>query len=192
MVLPALLSLVVASICSGIFVKKIGYYTPSLIASSVIMPIGVGLFTTFTLETGDAKWIGSQVLFGFGLGLGMQQISLAAQTVLEKKDVPTGVSLNFFAQQLGGTIFVSIAQNVLVNRLVSGLSSLPNFDPAIVVNTGATDIQSVVGSQNLGFVKHVYNHAVTNVFDVALALACLAIIGSLSMEWRSIKGQKDR
>lgn len=192
MMLPALLSLVVASICSGFLVKRIGYYTPLLIASSAIMPIGVGLFTTFTPETGHAKWIGYQVLFGFGLGLGMQQISLAAQTVLEKKDVATGVSLNFFAQQLGGTIFISIAQNVLVNRLVSGLSSLPNFNPAIVVNTGATDIKSVVGSQNLGFVKHVYNHAVVNVFDVALALACLTIIASLSLEWRSIKAQKDR
>lgn len=192
MMLPSLLSLIAASICSGMFVKRVGYYTPSLIASSVIMPIGVGLFKTFTPETGHAKWIGYQVLFGFGAGLGMQQVTLAAQTVLEKKDVSTGVSLSYFAQQLGGTIFISIAQSVLVNRLVSGLSSLPNFNPAIVVNTGATDIKSVVGSQNLEFVKHVYNHAVTNVFDVALALACLTIIASLSMEWRSIKAQKDR
>lgn len=190
--LPLLLSLVVASMCSGIFVKKVGYYNPSIIASSVIMPIAVGLFTTFTPETGHAKWIGYQVLFGFGLGTGMQQISLAAQTVLEKKDVPTGVSLNFFAQQLGGTIFISIGQNVLVNRLVSGLSSLPNFDPAIVVNNGATDIKTSVGPQNLGFVKHVYNHAIMQVFDVALALACLTIVASLALEWKSIKAKKDR
>ncbi|KAL8636376.1 MAG: hypothetical protein Q9228_006218 [Teloschistes exilis] len=192
MLLGTLLSLVVATISAGIFIKKVGYYTPSLIASSVIMPIGLGLLTTFTPETGHAKWIGYQVLFGFGLGLGFQQGNLAAQTVLAKKDVPTGVSLNSFAQLLGGTFFVSIGENVLINRLKSGLSSLPNFDPAIVVDTGATEIKSIVGSQNLGFVKLVYNDAIMKVFDVALVLSCLTIVASLAVEWKNIKTQKDR
>lgn len=190
--LPVLLSLVVSSICGGIFVKKVGYYTPSLIASSVIMPIGLGLLTTFTPETGHAKWIGYQILFGLGLGLGMQQAMMAAQTVLDKKDVPTGVSLNFFSQQVGGAVFVSVGQNVLVNKLVSGLRGTPGFDPAVVVNTGATEIKSEVAPQFLALVKSVYNDAITDVFDVALALGCLTILGSLAMEWRSIKAQKDR
>ena len=190
--LPTLLSLVVASILSGIFVKKVGYYTPPLIACSVIMPIGLGLFTTFTPETGHARWIGYQVLFGFGLGLGMQQASMAAQTVLPKRDVPSGVSLNFFAQQLGGTVFVSVGQNVLVNKLVSGLADIPNFDSAVVVNTGATEIKSVIPPQFLGIVKAVYNHALTDVFEVALVLSCLTIFGTLAIEWKSIKAQKDR
>ncbi|KAL9580305.1 MAG: hypothetical protein Q9212_004575 [Teloschistes hypoglaucus] len=192
MLLGTLLSLVVATISSGIFTKKVGYYTPSLIASSVIMPIGLGLLTTLTPETGHAKWIGYQMLFGFGLGLGFQQGNLAAQTVLAKKDVPTGVSLNSFAQLLGGTFFVSIGENVLINRLKSGLSSLPNFDPAIIVDTGATEIKSVVASQNLGFVKLVYNDAIMKVFEVALVLSCLTIVASLAVEWKNIKTQKDR
>ena len=190
--LPTLLSLVVASILGGIFVKKVGYYTPPLIACSVIMPIGLGLFTTFTPETGHAKWIGYQVLFGFGLGLGMQQASMAAQTVLPNKDVPTGISLNFFAQQLGGTVFISVGQNVLVNKLVSGLATIPNFDPVVVVKTGATEIKSVVPPQFLGIVKAVYNHALTDVFEMALVLSCLTIFGALAMEWKNIKAQKDR
>ena len=189
--LPVLLSLVVASMATGVLVKRIGYYTPSMIASSVVMPIGLGLLTTFTPETGHAKWIGYQVLFGFGLGMGMQQASMAAQTVLARKDVPTGVSLNFFAQQLGGSIFVSIGQNVLVNKLVPALSGIPKFDPAVVVNTGATEIHTVVPPQYLELVKAAYNNAVTDVFDVALVLGCLTIFGSLAMEWRSIKAQKD-
>ncbi|KAL8789123.1 MAG: hypothetical protein Q9195_006989 [Heterodermia aff. obscurata] len=117
---------------------------------------------------------------------------MAAQTVLPNKDVPTGVSLNFFAQQVGGTVFVSVGQNVLVNKLVSGLAGIPNFDPQVVVNTGATEIKSVVPPQFLGIVKAVYNHALVGVFEVALVLACLTIFGSLAIEWRSIKAQKDR
>lgn len=192
MILPSLLALVVSSLFAGVFTKKTGYYAPMMIASSVVMPIGVGLFTTFTPETGHAKWIGYQILFGFGLGLGMQQGSMAAQTVLAKKDVPTGVSLNFFAQQLGGSIFVSVGENILVNRLIAGLSSIPDFDPAVIVNTGATEIKSAVGPQYLDIVRVIYNHAITDVFDAAVTLACLTVIGSLLIEWRSVKAQKDR
>lgn len=34
------------------------------------MPIGAGLITTFTPTTNHARWIGYQVIYGFGLGLG--------------------------------------------------------------------------------------------------------------------------
>ena len=192
MSLPFLLSLVVASMSAGMFVKKIGYYAPPIIASSIIMPIGAGLLTTFTPETGHAKWIGYQVIYGFGLGIGMQQANMAAQTILDKKDVSTGVSLNFFSQLVGGAIFISVGQSVLVNRLISGLSNIPGFDPAIVVNTGATEIKSVVGAEHLELVKVAYNHALTKVFEVALILSCLTIIAALAIEWRSIKADKNR
>ena len=192
MSLPFLLSLVVASISAGIFVKKVGYYAPPIIASAIIMPIGAGLLTTFTPETGHAKWIGYQVVFGFGLGIGMQQANMAAQTILEKKDVSTGVSLNFFSQLVGGAIFISVGQSILVNDLISGLSGIPGFDPAIVVNTGATEIKSVVGAQHLELVKVAYNHALTKVFEVALILSCLTIIAALTIEWKNIKTAKNR
>ena len=190
--LPVLFALFLGTVFSGIFVKKVGYYVPPMLASSIMAPIGLGLLTTFTPYTGHAKWIGYQALFGLGLGVGMQQPNMAAQTVLARKDVPTGVSLSFFAQQLGGSLFVSIGQNVLVNKLVSGLSDVPNFNPAVVVNTGATEIKNVVGAQNLPMVKAAYNHAIMGVFDVALALSCMTILASLAMEWRNIKSQKDR
>jgi hypothetical protein len=36
--------------------------------------IGVGLMTTFKVDTSSAKWIGYQVIGGFGRGLGMQMV----------------------------------------------------------------------------------------------------------------------
>lgn len=50
---------------------KFGYYVPFMIANGVIMSIGAGLITTFTSKTIHARWIGYQVIFGYGLGLGM-------------------------------------------------------------------------------------------------------------------------
>ena len=190
--LPLILSLVVASILTGILVTRIGYYTPSMISCAVIMSIGAGLLTTFTPQTGHAKWIGYQILFGLGLGQGMQQASLAAQAVLERKDAPIGIALVMFCQQLGGAVFVSVCQNVLSNRLASGFSKISGINPRIVVGTGATELRNVVGAAELPKVLSVYNGALVTTFQVALAMSCLSIIGSISMEWVSIKKNKPK
>ena len=77
--LPLVLALVVASIISGALTAKTGYYTGQLIASSVLSAIGAGLLTTLKVDSPNSAWIGYQFLFGFGLGLGMQQPGMAAQ-----------------------------------------------------------------------------------------------------------------
>lgn len=188
--IPLVLAVVVSSISAGFLVTKVGYYSPFMIANSIIMSIGAGLLTTWTPDTLHPKWIGYQVIFGFGLGLGMQQASLAAQAVLSRKDAPIGIALVMFCQQLGGAIFVSIGQSVFTNQLVNGLKSVAGISPAVVVNTGATDLRHVVDPSNLHGVLVAYNGALTKTFTVSLAMACLSIIGALCIEWKSIKPPK--
>ena len=188
--LPLILSLVVASIVSGVAVTAIGYYVPFMILSTILMAVGAGLLTTFQPDTGSSKWIGYQILFGVGLGFGMQQPNVAAQTVLSRQDVSIGVSLIFFAQALGGAAFVSIAQNVFTNCLVSRLSNVSGLDPIILVNIGATDIRNIVAADDLSTVISAYNFALTSAYNVALAMACFSAVGSLVVEWRSVKGKK--
>lgn len=189
--LPMVLALVVGSIGSGQIVGRLGYYTPLAIASAVLMPIGAGLITTWGTTTGSGEWIGYQILLGIGIGVGMQQGNLAAQTVLSRKDVPTGVSLMFFCQQLGGAIAVSVGQNVFDSKLVSGLLSIvPGLSPADVVNTGATELRNIVPSQDLQLVLTVYNSALRQVFVFGTATACIAAFGAFALEWKSVKSKQ--
>ena len=189
-VLPLILGLVVASISAGILVNRIGYYAPFMILNSILMSIGAGLITTWTPSTGHSKWIGYQALYGFGLGLGMQQASLAAQAILKRKDVPIGVSLIMFCQQLGGAVFVSVGENVFTNKLVQGLRSIPNMDPSSVVKFGATELRQHVPAASLPLVLDKYNHALVVTYQVGLAMAALSIIGSATIEWKNIKPKK--
>jgi hypothetical protein len=188
--LPLVLSLVVASITGGALTSRTGYYVPQLIACSIIMSIGAGLLTTLKTDTGSGKWIGFQVLFGFGLGLGMQQSGMAAQTCLDKKDVMTGVALMFFMQGLGGSIFVSVGQTVFTHSLVSHLSKVANLNPSLIVNTGATELRNLVPPQYLETVLVAYNAALSDTMKVAAACASVTILAGLTMEWKSLKGLK--
>jgi MFS family permease len=189
--LPMMIAVVVGSLFAGVLVSTWGYYTPFMYGLVVISSIGAGLLTTWTTDIATGKWIGYQILFGFGIGLGMQQGIVAAQTVLPIPDVPTGTAIIIFAQMFGGSLFVSVAQNTFTNHLVSGLSGIAGIDPKTVVNTGATEIATLIKDPSLlHTVQVVYNAALTKSFQVALIMSCLSALGAAGMEWKSVKGQK--
>jgi hypothetical protein len=185
--IPLVLSLVVGAIFSGGVVTKTGYYAPWIFVCSILMSIGTGLMTTFQRDTGHATWIGYQVLLGLGIGTGMQQPSLAAQAVLSQADVPIGVSMMFFAQSLGGAVFVCIGQSLFTNYLSSNLTRLPGIDVETLLSVGTTDIVTIVPPNQLSAVLDVYNAGLREAFIVALAVSCLSIVPALGIEWKSTR-----
>ncbi|OTA52369.1 MFS general substrate transporter [Hypoxylon sp. EC38] len=184
--LPLVISLVVASMSSGVFIYRIGYYTPFMIIGVCIMAVGAGLLFTLQVDTSVAKLVGYQILYGFGLGWVTQMPNLAAQTVLPKPDIPIGTSLMFFSQLLSGTIFVSVGQNVLDNQLKQRLSSLPGFSPEMIQNSGITTLTNMSASTK-ETVLIAYNESLRRVFLVGLIIVCITLLGGLAMEWRSVK-----
>jgi hypothetical protein len=168
-----------------------GYYTPFMYASVVLMSVGAGLITTFDVNSGANEWIGYQVIYGIGTGLGYQQPIIATQCVLELQDVSIGTATILFLQLFGGTVFVSVANNIFNTRLVSNLiESIPSLDPEIVVSAGATGLQSAVSPELLPAVLVAYNDALTKTFQIALVLACVTAVGAVLMEWKSVKGKQ--
>ncbi|KAI1823150.1 major facilitator superfamily domain-containing protein [Xylaria intraflava] len=189
--LPTTLSVVVASLINGIFVTRIGYYAPSALLGTAISSIGSGLLMTLEVDTSTARFIGYQILYGFGLGLCNQTPSLVAQTVLPKKDVPIGLSLVFFSQYFGGAIFLPIGQALLNNQLLSRLAGIPGFSPSEVQTDGATDLVNSFAAEYHQDVLLAYNESLRTVFRVGLILATLSVLGAASLEWRSVKKEKE-
>lgn len=188
--IPMVLSLVVGAIISGATITKTGYYVPWMFVSAIFMSIGAGLMTTFTLDSDSSAWIGYQVLFGLGIGVGMQQPGLAAQTVLSKQDVSTGVALMFFSQSLGGAIFICVSQSVFSNHLTDALQSVPGIDTAAIIAAGATELSRVVPAESLRTVLIVYNDSLQKSFITVIAVAAAMVLPAAGMEWRSIKKNK--
>lgn len=187
MILPTILSVVVASILSGGMISRLGYYVPFFYASSIIMPIGAGLMCTFKPTTSTAAWVCYQIIFGLGLGFGAQQPVNAAQTVLGRSDIATGTALIFFTRFLGSAIFVPVGQNLLITGLVSRLTNLPGIDTASVINGGATELRRLASSADLATLILDYNDAIIDVFYVMVATSAVTIFGSIFVEWKSLK-----
>ncbi|KAJ5971247.1 uncharacterized protein N7479_001165 [Penicillium vulpinum] len=188
--IPMVLALVVGAILSGGIITATGYYVPWMFVAAALMSTGAGLMTTFKLDTNHAAWIGYQVLFGIGIGTGMQQPSLAAQTILPMEEVAIGVSLMFFSQSLGGAVFIAVAQSLFQNYLSAELPYIQGIDPAKVLAAGATGLVHTVPADKLTEVLIVYNDGLRRSFIVGVAVSCLMIIPALTMEWKTIKKDK--
>ncbi|KGQ11761.1 Putative HC-toxin efflux carrier TOXA [Beauveria bassiana D1-5] len=190
--LPLILGLVVLSIISGGFVSALGYYTPFMIASAVLMAVGAGLLSTLEIDSGRNAWIGYQCIFGFGVGLGMQQPMVAMQASLQAADVAVGTAIIIFSQTLGGALFICVAQNVFQNKLkeVIGAANIPGLTLDAVNYVGATGARKHFEGEALAVVLSAYNTAITNCFYVAVALATLSMVGAAFTPWNSVKGKK--
>lgn len=185
--LPMVLGMAITSILAGILTRKVGYYAPWMILGSILTSIGAGLISTFTPTTSHPSWIGFQALLGFGAGLGMQQPLVAAQTVLARKDVPTGTAVMIFAQTLGGTVFISVGNNLLDLHLAKNLAKIPGLDVGAVAKLGATELRHAVPAEKLPQVLVAYNDALRTTFYLTVALTCASSIGAATIEWRSVK-----
>lgn len=191
-VLPLILAQALGSIVSGAGTTKTGQYMPFVVLSCIFMPIGAGLLTTLKVDSSSGKWIGYQIIYGLGSGFGFQQVTIAAQTVLEPKDIPIGVAMCMFVQLFGGSLFVSVGQNVFSNHLVPAIQAknIPGLNPQIIVQTGATELRKIVAAEYLPALLEAYNGALVKTFQVALIISCVATLGMVGMQWKSVKGKR--
>lgn len=188
--LPMILSLVIISIISGGLVTWLGQYAPFMLVSSIVISIGAGLLSTLETDSGSAKWIGYQFIFGAGVGFGMQNALVAVQGCLDIEDIPIGTALIMFSQTLGGALFISVAQNVFTNQLIKHLKTVvPDMSPQFILQIGATEIKNAIDSQYLDAVLEVYNKTLSETYYVAVATAVMSILGAAFVEWKSIKGK---
>ena len=182
---------VLVSVAGGILIQVVGYYTPFVYGSSVLMSIGAGLLTTLVPSSGAGKWIGYQVIFGAGVGMGFQLPLIAVQTVLDKADVPIGTAMMMFSTMFGGALFASVGQNVETTSLIKGLTqAVPGINPEAILSAGATSLDNIIPSQYLGAAKIAYNSALIDSFYVGLGMALFSVFGAAFFEWKSIKGKK--
>lgn len=190
--IPLIVANNVASLTSGILTTKFGTYVQYFYGCSVLTSIGGGLITSWQVDSPHSKWIGYQIISGFGTGLALALPQVAVQPGLTPQDIPIGISMTIFFQFFGGALFVSIGNNILNSKLVQFVNDIgiPNFDAGKVVQAGATELRHAVPAEYLPQVLVAYNEALRLVFRAGLAMACLSVLAALPMEWRSMKPPK--
>lgn len=205
--LPGILTQMIAAVVSGVLgefansynsqrivtnttitVGKLGYYTPWAIGSGVVVTIGAGLMSTLTPSSPNANWIGYQILVGLGRGCGIQMPIVACQNVLPAAQIPVGMAIVTFAQQLGGGLFLAFGQLVFNHGLVEGLGKFaPGVDAEKIIKAGATAVRDVVSRADLRDVLEAYTLGVRECFYLAVGCSAVTVFASFGMGFGTVK-----
>lgn len=191
MMLPIIIGATIGSLVHGAGTSAFGYYTPFMLFASIIMPIAAGLITTFRINTSFVQLIVYTALSGLAYGIGFSGPQNAVQTVLPAEDVPLGLSVMLFAQSFGPAVAVAIAQVLFTNQLSTNLSGLvSSLSRANIENNGLTEIVTSVPSAKVREVLVGVDESLIQTWYLVVGLACATMVGSLLIEWRSVKSKR--
>ncbi len=188
--LPLILGNAVFIFVAGSLTSKFGSHLPWIWVSSILMSTGAGLLTLLRPDTGPGRWIGFQLLFAIGSGVGFQQPFVITQTALALEDI-AGTGIMQLGNLGGAAIFVSVALSVFAQKLVSGVSALglEGIDTRSIIELGATELRQIVPPDDVGQVVTVHNAALVQAYQVGLILSTISIIGPAGITWVSLRNK---
>ncbi|KAI2618827.1 putative MFS transporter [Hypoxylon sp. NC1633] len=195
-VLPTVISQILGTIITGTLAPRIKYYNPWLFLGSPLMCIAGGLYTQLTaFTTPTSRWIGFQIIQGFGVGFCMQMPSLIIQLALKDAPhlVPIGISLAMFVQYLGVTV-VQVIGGTIFNTFLSQALAQAGLTPLqrqLLLQGGTKDVRNIT-MQNFPDlfvpVLESYNYAITRTFFVPVIAGGVAFFLAFGIEWNKIEG----
>ncbi|KAF7364622.1 Major facilitator transporter-like protein [Mycena venus] len=179
-ILPFMLAQVLTIIAAGQVVSRMGYYWHFLALGPIFLGVGSGLLYTVNTSSTGAKIAGFQIILGVGTGMGVQNTLLAIQT--EFKDKPSllgqATGMATFAQFLGGTLGLGIAEPILASELGKYLARFAPDAPAAIVRQTPTAIYTLP-TEMIGGVVRAYTESLRLVFVLGVPIAGLALIAAV-------------
>jgi EmrB/QacA subfamily drug resistance transporter len=128
MMLPLMLGMMMTSIVVGRLIARSGHYKIYPVIGTAVM-IGSMLLFHFQVEwnTPLPETMGYMALFGVGLGLTMQTLTLAVQNAVPPQDMGVATASATFFRQLGATagtaIFLSVLFSTVKNNITNAFAA---------------------------------------------------------------------
>lgn len=122
--IPLVIGLMGASIFSGRTISRTGRYKIFPIIGTIVLTIGLWLFSHVTLETTQWMLSGWMLVIGAGLGMFMQVPTLAIQNSVERKNLGTATSSATFFRSMGSALGGAVFGTILTSRLTHHLQDL--------------------------------------------------------------------
>ncbi|KAF2178420.1 MFS general substrate transporter [Zopfia rhizophila CBS 207.26] len=189
--IPLIIMFSIATYASGKAITKTGIATPYLTAGSVVVTIAAGLLYTLDIGTSTGKWVGYQILAGFGYGIAFQVPVIVAQAFAAPSDIAPTTAIIIFCRSVGGTFLIAAAQSGFVNQLVHKLANTaPSVNPALVTATGATELHQVFSGAELDGVVRAYAWGIKVAFAITIGACGVTFPVSLCSKWKNVNAKK--
>ena len=175
LMLPLVVGILVASMTSGRLISKTGHYKPFPIIGTLVLALGLWLFSHLGLQTSHVLLSLWMLVIGAGLGLFMQVATLAVQNSTARENLGVATSTVTFFRNLGGSLGGAIFGSVLISRLSAHIHEvLPQAG-------GIADAASTSGLANIppqfhDVIRQAYVASFHDMFLLAIPIVLVACL----------------
>ncbi|MEP7177498.1 MAG: MDR family MFS transporter [Pseudonocardiales bacterium] len=198
LLLPLLVGLLFMSIASGRYISQTGNYRWFPLVGTVLVTVGLALLSRIGAHTSLALVSLDILVFGAGLGLFMQVLTLVVQNAVPMRQMGVATSSVTFFRSMGGTLGASALGALLTARLVVELPRyLPHSAPA---KAGSDTVSELVQSPQAmnalartnpalheGIIQ-AYAHAIDTMFLVAVPISILSVVAAMFIKQVRLRG----
>jgi len=195
MTIPLVIGLLVASITSGRIISKTGRYKPFPIFGTLMVALGMWLFSHVTLTTSPIALSLWMVIIGLGLGSFMQVTVLAVQNSVHGSLMGTATSSTTFFRTIGSSLGGAIFGTLLISRLTHYLTqSMPTSATQHI----STDSITANGTAAIGKLSPAIQHDILqsfvrsfhDMFMLGIPFALAAFVVSLFLREMPLRGHQ--
>lgn len=194
--IPLVAGLLVASIISGRLISKFGRYKPFPIFGTLMLALGMWLFSHVSLTTSEFTLSVWMVVIGLGLGSFMQVATLAVQNSVERSRLGTATSSTTFFRTIGSSLGGAIFGTILISRLTHHLNqTLPasaagQISTRAITSGGTSQISHLSSSVQHGILES-FVRSFHDMFLIGIPFALAAFIVALFLREQPLRGSAD-
>lgn len=196
MMLPLVGGLMTASIISGRLITKFGRYKAYPIFGTLLLMLGMWLFSHVSLTTSPLTLGIWMVVIGLGLGSFMQVTILAVQNAVKRSQMGVATSASTFFRTIGSSLGGAIFGTVLLSRLNFHLTQ--NLPAAAIHHISFNNIEAN-GTAQIDRLPPIIQHGILqsfassfhDMFLIAIPFAFAAFLTSLFLHESPLKSSSD-
>jgi EmrB/QacA subfamily drug resistance transporter len=188
--IPLMVGVLTASIGSGQVITRTGRYKVFPIVGTAVAAIGLLLLSGLDPDTGTVQTGLFILVLGFGLGLVMQVLVLAAQNAVPYAQLGVATSAATLFRSIGGSLGTAILGAIFSNRLANELTTaLPSAAGAEALSSGQIDpaqLQALPAAVRDGYINS-FTDSLSLVFLIAAAVVAAAFALTWLLQERPLR-----
>jgi EmrB/QacA subfamily drug resistance transporter len=182
LLLPLVAGMMIASIGAGALISRTGRYKIFAVVGSGVATVGMVLLSFMSEQTGYVENGLYMFIFGAGIGLLMNTMTLAVQNAAAVRDLGTATSSANYFRQIGQAVGGAVVGSLFASRLATNIAAdLPHSVVAKVPATsGLTPaiVHALPAALQADFI-HAYATALTPLFLYLAPVLAIAFVLTL-------------